>query len=84
VPIVATPTAITATPADVRRALEASFSTRATHPLPKALQPPPEKGGTEFMGMAGTAGLSTTAYFEAFGILEHFGATHRLGAVSGE
>ena len=65
---------------DVRRALEATFSTRATHPLPKTLPPPPGEWRTEFAGMAAEAGLSTTEYLEAFAILERFWATHGLGA----
>jgi hypothetical protein len=65
---------------DVRRALEATFSTRATHLLPKALQPPPGEWRTEFMGMAAEAGLSTTDYLEAFAILERFLTSHGLGA----
>ena len=55
---------------DVRRALEATFSTRATHPRPTTLQPPPSEWRTEFTGMAAEAGLSTTEYLEAFAILE--------------
>jgi hypothetical protein len=65
---------------DVRRALEATFSTRATHPLPKVPQPPPEEWAAEFMGMAAEAGLTTTEYLEAFAILERFWTTHGLGA----
>jgi hypothetical protein len=65
---------------DVQRALEATFSTRATHSLPKALQPPPSEWRTEFTGMAAEAWLSTTDYLEAFAILERFWNTHGLGA----
>src|SRR5581483_9863657 len=65
---------------DVRRALEATFSTRATHPLPMALQSPPGEWKTEFTGMAAEAGLSTMDYLEAFAILERFWTTHGLGA----
>ncbi len=67
-------------PADVRRALEATFSTRATHPLPTTLQPPPGAWKTEFTGMAAEAVLSTTDYLEAFAILERYWSTHGLGA----
>jgi hypothetical protein len=66
--------------ADFRGALEATFSTRATHPLPKTLQPPPAEWRTEFARMAAEAGLSTTEYLEAFAILEHFWTTHGLSA----
>jgi hypothetical protein len=65
---------------DVRGALEATFSTRATHPLPKVPQPPPKEWAAEFMAMAAEAGLSTTEYLEAFAILERFWTTHGLGA----
>src|SRR5205814_8588078 len=67
---------------DVRRALEATFSTRATHPLPKALQPPPSEWRVEVTGMAAEAALSTTDYLEAFAILERFWTTHGLGTGS--
>jgi hypothetical protein len=67
-------------PGDVRRALEATFSTRATHPLLTTLQPPPSAWKTEFTGMAAEAALTTTDYLEAFAILERFWRTHRLGA----
>jgi hypothetical protein len=68
-------------PDDIRKALEATFTTRATHPLPTALRPPPNEWATEFIGMAGEAGLSTTDYVEAFAILERFWSSHGLGAV---
>ncbi len=68
---------------DVRRALAATFSTRATHPLPTALQRPPAEWKTEFTGMAAEAGLSTTEFLEAFAILEQFWSNHGLGAVAG-
>jgi hypothetical protein len=68
---------------EIRRALEATFSTRATHPLPKALQPPPAAWRTEFTAMAAEAGLSTREYLEAFAILERFWTAHRLGAGAG-
>ena len=69
-------------PDDIRGALEATFTTRATHPLPKALLPPPKEWKTEFIGMASEAGLSTTDYLEAFAILERFWITHRLGDIA--
>ncbi len=65
---------------DVRRALDATFSTRATHPLPNALLPPPTEWRIEFTGMATEAALSTADYLEAFAILERFWTTHGLGA----
>jgi len=68
-------------PDDIRKALDAAFTTRATHPLPMALRPPPNEWASEFVGMAGEAGLSTTDYLEAFAILERFWTRHGLGAV---
>ena len=65
---------------DVRKALEATFSSRATHPLPTTLQPPPSEWRDEFTGMAAEAGLSTREYLEAFAILERFWTTLGLGA----
>ena len=65
---------------DVQRALEATFSVRATHPLPKDLPPPPDEWRIEFPAMAAEAGLSTTDFLEAFAILERFWATQSLGA----
>jgi hypothetical protein len=70
--------------AALRGALAATFSTRATHPLPRALPPPPEEWGTEFVGMAREAGLSTTDYLEAFARLDGFWLTHRLGDTAEE
>lgn len=65
---------------DIRTALEATFATRATHPLPNILQPPPGEWRIEFTRMAAEGGLSTTEYLEAFAILERFWTTHGLGA----
>lgn len=39
-------------PAEIRAALDATFSTRKTHPLPAALSPPPESWAADFPGMA--------------------------------
>jgi hypothetical protein len=66
-------------PDDLRRALGTAFSTRATHPLPEALPPPPPTWASEFVGMASEAGLSTTDYLEAFALLERFWSGNQLG-----
>ncbi len=66
-------------PGDIREALVTVFSTRATHPLPEALPPPPAAWASEFVGMAREAGLSTTDYLEAFVFLDRFWTGHRLG-----
>jgi hypothetical protein len=67
-------------PDDIQQALEATFTTRGTHPLPTDLPPPPKEWATEFVGMAREAGLSTTGCVEAFAILERFWTGHELGA----
>jgi len=66
-------------PEQIQRALEVTFATRGTHPLPQDLPPPPKKWATEFIAMAGEAGLSTTDYLNAFAVLEGFWTTHELG-----
>jgi hypothetical protein len=63
----------------VRRALEATFATRKTHPVPPALPAPPEVWRTEFAAMAAEARLSTTDYLEGFRILAQFWATLPAG-----
>jgi hypothetical protein len=69
---------------DIRRALEATFATRGTHPLPGTLTPPPTAWASEFVGMATEAGLSTTDYGDAFASLERFWTAHGLGAKAGD
>jgi hypothetical protein len=65
---------------EIRRALEATFSTRGTHPLPGTLPPPPAGWASEFVGMATEAGLSTADCSEAFASLKRFWGAHGLGA----
>jgi hypothetical protein len=62
-------------PVRVRAALEATFGTRKTHPLPKILPPPPESWQADFAAMAAEARLSTADYLEGFAILERYWAT---------
>lgn len=59
-------------PGQVRPALEATFVTRNTHPLPVSLPRPPESWGADFAAMAAEARLSTTDYLEGFAILTRF------------
>jgi len=59
-------------PALVRAAVLATFATRKTHPLPKALPLPPVSWEADFAMMAAEARLSTTAYLEGFALLERF------------
>jgi hypothetical protein len=61
-------------PAQVRVALEATFATRKTHPLPESLPPPPESWKADFAAMAVEARLSTTDYLEGFAVLKQFWA----------
>lgn len=63
-------------PGAIRRALAATFSTRATHPLPEALPLPPPEWATEFVAMATEAGLSTMDFLEAFRLLTDFWTGH--------
>lgn len=66
---------------NIRTALEATFTTWATHPLPKALLPPPKQWAIEFSGMAAEAGLSSPEYLDAFAILERFWTSNALGSI---
>ncbi len=64
---------------EIGAALTATFSTRKTHPLPPALNRPPERWKDEFVAMATEAGISTTDYLVAFELLEQFWADNSLG-----
>jgi hypothetical protein len=66
-------------PVQVRRALEVTFATRNTHPLPASLASPPESWKTDFAAMASEAQLSTTDYLAAFAILTRFWEALRPG-----
>jgi hypothetical protein len=66
-------------PAQIRLALDATFGTRQTHPLPESLPPPPASWSTDFPGMAREAGISTTDYLEAFAIVDSFWASLGVG-----
>ena len=60
---------------ETRSALSATFSARATHPIPDKLEPPPEAWAVDFPPMAAEAGLSTADYLEAFSVLAAFWST---------
>lgn len=64
---------------EIRAALQATFATRDTHPLPASLAEPPAHWKNDFPVMAAEAGLSTSDHLGAFAILEAFWAAHRLG-----
>lgn len=66
-------------PGEIRLALRATFETRGTHPLPKALAPPPASWAADFPEMAQEAGISTTNYLEAFAVVSTFWASLSLG-----
>jgi hypothetical protein len=65
--------------AGIRVALRATFSARVTHPLPVALNPPPDTWAADFSAMATEAALSTADSIEAFSILNAFWTAGRLG-----
>lgn len=57
---------------DTRSALNATFSAKATRPIPEKLEPPPEEWAVDFPAMAAFARLSTADYLEAFSVLAAF------------
>lgn len=59
-------------PVAIRFALDATFRTRGTHPLPESLSSPPDFWARDFPAMAREAGISTTDHLEAFAILRSF------------
>jgi hypothetical protein len=65
--------------AAIRSALRATYSVRATHPLPASLAPPPASWAVDFPAMAAEAALSTGDYLEAFAILVAFWDAGSLG-----
>jgi hypothetical protein len=64
---------------EIRAALQATFATRGTHPLPAALGAPPQEWLADFARMAKEAGLTTEDYLEAFAKLQAFWNNHALG-----
>jgi hypothetical protein len=70
--------------AEIRSALIATFSARATHSIPEKLEPPPETWATDFPAMATEAGLSTSDYLNAFSVLNEFWTTGSLGRADSE
>lgn len=59
-------------PTRVLAALDTTFSTRNTHPIPTTLPLPPELWQADFAAMSAEARLSTTDYLEGFAILERY------------
>ncbi len=66
----------------IRQALEVTFSSRKTHPIPESLEPPPAFWVKDFPSMAQQAGLSSQELSVAFAILERFWVEHSLGSAS--
>lgn len=66
-------------PAELQSALRATFSTRATHPLPDTLPSPPDHWAVDFPTMAAEAGLSTADLVAGFQIVQAFWSAHSLG-----
>lgn len=64
---------------EVRSALRATFSVRATHPVPKELQAPPASWRDDFRSMAAETNLATADLDEGFAVLQRFWAEGRLG-----
>ena len=56
----------------VRDAIEATFKTRSTHPIPVTLPPPPDSWTHEFAAMADEVRLTTRTLDEAFGQLARY------------
>jgi Nucleotidyl transferase AbiEii toxin, Type IV TA system len=63
----------------IRAGLSATFSTRATHSLPKTLPSPPDSWAVDFRGMAEEANISTADVLLAFAVLERFWAENGFG-----
>jgi hypothetical protein len=63
----------------IRVALQASFATRGSHPVPSELAAPPESWAVDFPAMAEEANISTRDYLEAFGIISRFWSEAALG-----
>jgi hypothetical protein len=67
-------------PDQIRLALEVTFRTRDTHPLPSSLAPPPTAWAADFPALAREAGISTTDYLEAFAIVDSFWGSLAVGS----
>lgn len=56
----------------LRQAIQATFSTEGTHPIPGSVPPPPGKWVTEFRRMASEVGLTTTLLDQAYNLVRTF------------
>lgn len=56
----------------LQQAIQATFSTEGTHPVPSSVPPPPVKWESEFRRMASEVGLSTTLLDQAYNLVQAF------------
>ena len=63
---------------DIKAAIEATFRTRNTHPIPERLPSPPDSWTAEFSAMAKEANLSTRTLAEGVERLTHHWDAHQL------
>ena len=63
---------------DIQAAVEATFRTRHTHPIPEILAAPPESWSADFSAMADETALSDRDIKEGFARLVQFWKTQRL------
>ena len=56
----------------LQQAIQATFSTEGTHPVPENIPPPPGKWESEFRRMASEVGLTTTLLDQAYSLVQAF------------
>jgi len=71
-------------PAELRKALAATFARRATHRLPDQLPQPPVTWEADYMAIAGEAQLIATTLAEGFAVVNEFWRSAQLGTIPGE
>ena len=62
----------------IKAAIEATFRTRHTHPIPERLPPPPDSWDAEFAALAKEANLSTHTLAEGVDRLTRYWDAHQL------